>query len=140
MQSNIIKGAFIAPANADLTGMEDRLVKPVNDSGTLEISLPAANTDECPYVLTEGGEAGDDVTVEPFTADRQFRIITKDALVPGTRLCLADVATAADKGKVRALPTAAGTYRVFAVAEATAAAGSLALIRKTDAVSVVVTE
>jgi hypothetical protein len=140
MQSNIQKGPIRLPANADLTGMEDRMVKIVSDSGVAEVSLPAANTDECPHICLVGAAAGALVDIEPVTPEKQFRCITKDALVPGTRVCLADVATAADKGKVRALPTAAGTYRVFATAEASAGAGSLALLRKTDAVSVVVTE
>ena len=44
-------------------------------------------------------------------------------------LVLADVGTAADKGKVRALPTAGGTYRGLAIAEEAGVDGQLVLAR-----------
>ena len=48
---------------------------------------------------------------------------------PGDVLVLADVATAADKGKVRTLPTAAGTYRGLGIAEQVGVDGQLVLVR-----------
>lgn len=138
MQTNIIEGALTLLANSDLTGMEDRLVKIVSDSGTPKFELPAANTDECNFVLVKGGAADTEVEAIPFTAARQFRVVAEGAIAVGDRLCLADVSTAADKGMLRKLPTAAGDYRCFARAEGAAADGNLALVRKSDAETVTV--
>ena len=48
---------------------------------------------------------------------------------PGDQLVLADVATPADKGKVRVLPATAGTYRVLGIAEQVGVDGQLVLFR-----------
>jgi hypothetical protein len=49
--------------------------------------------------------------------------------VPGDVLVLADCTLEADRGKVRALPTAAGTYRGLALAEEAGVDGQLVLAR-----------
>lgn len=53
-------------------------------------------------------------------------------------LVLADPGTAADKGKVRVLPAAAGTYRVLAIAEEKGVDGQLVLCRPAMVGNVVV--
>jgi hypothetical protein len=53
---------------------------------------------------------------------------------------LADVATAADKGKVRALPVAAGTYRGLAIAQEAGVDGQMVLSRPAMLGDIVVTE
>ena len=55
-------------------------------------------------------------------------------------LVLADTATPADKGKVRALPSAAGTYRGLALAEEAGVDGQLVLARPAMLGGIVVTE
>lgn len=138
MQNNVQIGAIALLANSDLTGMEDRLVKIVSDSGVAKFDLPSANTDECNFVLVKGGAADTQVEAIPFEASRQFRIVAEGAIAVGDRLCLADVSTAADKGMLRKLPAGAGDYRCFARAEGAAADGALALVRKADAETVTV--
>ena len=140
MQSNIQKGPLTLLANVDLTGMEDRLVNIVSDGGVAKFDLPAANTDECNFVLTQGGAADTPVSAVPVTAEGQIRVVSEGAIAVGERVCLADVATPADKGMVRALPAAAGDYRCFARCEGASSDGSLALLRKSDAETVTVSE
>ena len=48
---------------------------------------------------------------------------------PGDVMVLADTGTAADKGQVRALPAAAGTYRGLGIAEEKGVDGQLVLFR-----------
>ena len=110
-QSNTRVGDFRVLAGEDLTGKEGCLVKMGHDSGVPEVTLPAANSDLAVYVLIEDGADGRLVSVRPVQQDRNVRLILKGTCNPGDVMVLADVATAADKGKVRALPVAAGTYR-----------------------------
>ena len=99
-QTNIKHGDFQVLAGEDLTGKEDCLVKLTHDTGIGEVKLPAANSDYALYLLIEGAV-----------------------------LVLADVATAADKGKVRALPATSGTYRGLAIAEEAGVDGQTVLCR-----------
>ena len=116
-------------AGEDLTGMAGRLVKMTHDTGVPEVKLPAANTDYAVYVMIEGGVDAALVSVRPVEAGRNVRVALKGTCNPGDLLVLADVATAADKGKVRALPAVAGTYRGLAIAEQVGVDGQLVLAR-----------
>lgn len=138
MQTNVRKGRFLVVASEDLTGMEDRLVVLSHTGGVRRVALPTGNSDRALYLLLEGGASGAEVLVAPLDSESNVRIVAKGAGNPGDSLCLADVATAADKGKVRALPAAAATYRVFAVCEEAFADGGLALARPNGPDSVVV--
>jgi hypothetical protein len=128
-QTNTRVGDFRVLAGADLTGMEDRLVVMGQDTGVAEVALPAANSDFALYVLTEGGSDGELVAVRPLQPDRNVRLALKGACNPGDVLVLADVATAADKGKVRVLPAVAGTYRGLGIAEQVGVDGQAVLVR-----------
>lgn len=103
-------------AGEDLTGARSRLVVLTHNNGIAETKLPSANTDYAVYQLQEEGADADSVSIERFANHREFRVPLKGACNPGSLLVLADVATAADKGKLRALPAATGTYRVLAIA------------------------
>lgn len=138
-QNNVRSGRFVVNAAEDLTGMEDRLVELTYSGSTPEVRLPTSNTARGLYVLIEGGEADTNVTVEPLNPDREVRLVAKGTGNPGDSVCLADVATAADKGKVRALPAAAATYRVFGILKAACADGDLALVSPNGPESVTVT-
>ena len=138
-QSNTQVGTVVILAKEDLTGKEARLLELVNDSGTAKVQLPDANDDIVPFVCIEGGAAGQRVTAQPLEPGRNVRVRLKGTCNPGDRLCLADgEGTAADKGMVRALPSAAGTYVCFAIAEETGADGQLVKLRYTGRESVTV--
>ena len=128
-QSNTRIGDFSVAAGADLTGMQDRLVVLGNNAGVPVVNLPAANADPAVYLLLEAGAAGVAVAVRPLDGSRNARVVLKGACNPGDLLVLADVATAADKGKVRVLPATAGTYRVLGIAEQVGVDGQLVLVR-----------
>ena len=128
-QSNTRVGDFRVLAGEDLTGKEARLVKLTHDSGVAEVKLPEANGDYALFGVIEGGADAALVSVRPMQADRNVRLALKGTCNPGDVLVLADVGTAADKGKVRALPTAGGTYRGLAIAEEAGVDGQLVLAR-----------
>ena len=127
-QTNTRVGDLPVTAGEDLTGKEDRLVELVNSSGAA-VQLPSANTDYALYLLVEGAASGENVTVRPLTPERNVRVLLKGTCNPGDTLVLADVGTAADKGKVRALPASAGTYRGLLIAEEAGVDGQLVLAR-----------
>jgi hypothetical protein len=104
-------------AGEELTGMEDRFVKIGNSSGTAVAMLPEANDDEVLFILTGGDVAAANVAADPLEPGRNMRVKLKGTCNPGDRLVLADVATAADRGKARALPSTPGTYVMQGVAE-----------------------
>ena len=112
-----------------LTAMEGRLVKLTHDTGVPEVKLPEANSDYALYVLLEGGADAALVSVRPIEAGRTIRASLKGTCNPGDVLVLADIGTAADKGKVRVLPATPGTYRGLAIAEEAGVDGQLVLAR-----------
>ncbi len=128
-QSNTRVGDFRVLAGESLTGMEGRLVKLTHDTGVPEVQLPAANSDYALYVLLEGAADAALCSVRPIEAGRTVRVTLKGTCNPGDVLVLADVTTAADKGKVRVLPATAGTYRGLGIAEEAGVDGQLVLIR-----------
>ena len=139
-QSNTRVGDLRVLAGEDLTGMAGRLVSLTHDTGVAEVVLPTANSAHVPYVLIEEGEDAALVSVRPLEAGRNVRLKLKGACNPGDVLVLADVATAADAGKVRALPTAAGTYRGLAIAEESGVDGQLVLARPASIGNITVLE
>ncbi len=131
-QSNTQEGDLLITANEDLSSYADVLVAPYNSSGQLVVTRPAANNDYAVYVLVYGATSGGKATVRPLNPNRTVRVTAKGAGNPGDLLSLADgVTTAADKGKVRKVPTTSGTYRVVGVAEEAFADGQLVRMRPT---------
>ena len=128
-QTNTRVGDIAVLAGEDLTDKEGRLVKMTHDSGVAEVLLPTDNGDYALYVLTEGAADAASVSVRPIEAGRNIRVRLNGTCNPGDVLVLADVATAADKGKVRALPEDAGTYRGLAIAEEAGVDEQLVLAR-----------
>ncbi len=115
-QSNVQQGPIVLTAHVDLTDKEGLLVKIVNDTNVAKFALPTDNADLALFVLIDGDEAGKTAAAQPLSADKSVRVRLNGTCVPGDILVLADTA-AEDKGKVRKLPTADGTYRGLAVAE-----------------------
>ena len=138
-QSNTRVGDIRVLAGEDLTGKENRLVVMTHDTGVAEVKLPAANGDFAFYAVMEGGADAALVSVRPIEANRSFRPILKGTCNPGDVLVLADVGTSGDKGKVRVLPTGAGTYRGLAIAEEVGVDGETVLARPAMIGNVVVT-
>jgi len=136
-QSNTREGAFVVLAGEALTDKEGYLVKMTHDTGVPEVKLPAAITDVAPYVVIEGGADAAKVVVAPLTPGRSVRLSLKGTCNPGDQLVLADTG---DFGKVRTLPTAAGTYRVIAIAEEAGVDTQLVLARPCEVGNVTVTE
>jgi len=128
-QSNTRVGDIRVLAGESLVGMEGRLAKLTHDTGVPEVMLPTLNSDYALYVVLEGGVDAALVSVRPIEIGRTVRVTLKGTCNPGDVLVLADVTTAADKGKVRVLPTTAGTYRGLGIAEQVGVDGQLALIR-----------
>ncbi len=128
-QSNTRVGDFPVAAGEDLSGMEGRLVKLSHDAGAAQVVLPTDNGDHALFVLLEGVAAGRQAGVRPIEAGRNVRLRLVGTCNPGDVLVLADVATPANKGKVRVLPAEAGTYRALAVAEEAGVDGQLVLAR-----------
>lgn len=127
-QTNIQHGQIVLSANEDLTGKEGLLVKIVDSSGTPEVALPSAITDLALYVLIDGDSEDGLVSILPLSSDRNIRVRLKGVCVPGDVLVLATT-SGGDAGKVRKLPTTAGTYRALLIAEESGVDGQLVKAR-----------
>ena len=138
-QSKTRSGDIPVTAGEDLTGKENRLAKLANDSGALVAQLPAANSDLALFLVIEGAAEGKTASLRPLNPERNVRVTLKDTCNPGDTLVLADVATPADIGKVRALPAAAGTYRGLLIAEEAGIDGQAVLARPASIGNIVVT-
>ncbi len=138
-QSNTRQGDIRVLAGEDLSDMEGRLVQLANASGTLEAYLPNDVGDRCLYLLTDGDEEGEYVTVRPLSPDRNVRVRINGACSPGDRLTLAAI-NGTDDGKCASLEgAAADTYWYWGVAEEAATDEQLVLARPAlDAGSVTV--
>jgi hypothetical protein len=137
-QTNIRRGSF--PVIAAEALAEDRLVKITNATGVAKAALPAAVTDDAFFVVANPAAAGANADIQPLEHGQRHRVTLKGTANPGDRLVLADPSTAADAGKVRVLPTAAGTYRVLALAAEIGVDGQSLLIAPVPVGNITVTE
>ena len=128
-QSDTRLGSLRVLAGEDLTDKKGYLTVLTHDAGVPEVKLPASTDAYALYLVDDDGADAVYVDVEPLEAGRNARAVLKGTCNPGDVLVLADTATAADKGKVRALPAAAGTYRGLAIAEEKGVDGQLVLCR-----------
>ncbi len=134
-QSNTRSGALAMLASADLTGKEGRLVK-IGSTGLAEV---AAIADRTPYLVTEV-ESATSAVVTPFEPSRNHRVVAEGTGSKGDVLVNADPTTAADKGKLRALPSANGTYHVQAIAEEDFVDGQLVLCRPVSREAIIIND
>ena len=128
-QTNTRTGDIPVTAGQDLTGKENLLAKLANDGGDTVALLPVANSDLALFVIVDGDVAGKAASLRPLSPERNVRVTLKATCNPGDVLVLADVATPADIGKIRALPAAAGTYRGLLIAEEAGIDGQSVLAR-----------
>jgi len=71
IQSNVQHGATVRLAAADLTGLEGRFVV-VDANG--KFALAGANPTSPLYILLDGGTTGANVTAEPITSGKRYRV------------------------------------------------------------------
>lgn len=130
-QTNIkAAGPFPVLAGENLTGLRSRLLVLAHDAGVAEVKLPASNLDLAIYQLCEEGLDATLVSVDPLiTGGALRRIPLKSTCNPGEIAVLADVATPADKGKVRKLPATGGLYVQVGVFEEVGVDGQHVLVR-----------
>lgn len=128
-QSNTIAGQKVFIAGSDFTGLAGRVAKFANSAGLLVLSAIAALTDIPAALVVDENAAGKPVTGLPLDGSQNVRVTLKGACNPGDILVLADPATAADAGKVRALPAGAGVYVQVGLAEEIGVDGQLVLLR-----------
>lgn len=139
-QSNTLVGKLKRTVGAaSLVGKEGYLCLLALVGGVGVVQLPAAITDVTLFIVDEGAAIGEPCSIDPLSPDRQFRIVGKGVINPGAPMVLAAIA-GADAGKLRALPAAAGTYRVLARCEEEKATadGQLVLCRPSFEGNVVV--
>src|ERR1700686_2072979 len=138
-QSNAQAGKIKRHAGADLTDKEGYLCLLVAVSGLAVVLLPAAITDVPGFIVDDGSTIGEDVSIDPLSPDRQYRVPGKGVIQPGAAMCLAAIA-GADAGKARQLPVTTGTYRVILRCEETKPTvdGQLVLCRPSPEGNVVV--
>lgn len=89
-QSNTQAGDIVLTAGVDLSDKEGRAVKVADDSGKPVVILPEAQTDITPYVLTEGAEADNPVSIRPLDGSRNVRLVLTGTCDAGDTLVLAD--------------------------------------------------
>ena len=112
-QSNTQAGQIVHNSSEDLQGKEGYLAKIINTSNVAEFALPTAVSDLALFVITDGGDEDENTAALPLSPERNVRLKLNGTCVPGDVLVLDDT----DLGKVKKLPTAAGTYRGIAIAE-----------------------
>jgi hypothetical protein len=108
-------GPVPVTAGEDLTGKEGLFVEVNNSSGPVLV-LADNMAEAALMLLVDGAANGETVYAEALQMGKYYRGIAKGAVNPGDRLCLADPSVEADKGKLRALPAASGTYRCIGIA------------------------
>lgn len=124
-QSNTRPGPLPIVSDGDLTDKEGYLAT----LGADGVALPEEVNTLCPFVIDDGGADEEPSTVIPLDAGQNVRIVAKGTGSKGDVLVLADPGTAADKGKVRAIPDAAGEYFSAGVAEEDFVDGQLVQVR-----------
>lgn len=127
-QSNTQPGLFKVLAGEDLTGKEGCLVVLTHDSGVAEVQLPGDVADVADYLLLEGGEDGEQVTVVALDRERNWRVRLSGTCNPGDELTLAAI-NGTNDGQVRTIPVAADDYFVFLKAEEAGVDGQLVKCR-----------
>lgn len=128
-QTNTQAGDVVIPAGEDLTAKAAHLALITHAGGAPEAKLPSANTDLATHIVGDPAADGENATLIPLTPGKQSRVKIDGTCNPGDKLVLADTGAAADRGKLRALPAAAGDYIIHAKAEEAGVDGQNVLVR-----------
>jgi ribosomal protein L2 len=124
-QSNTRSGDFPVTAGVDLRGKEGYLVRIGSDSGRAVALLPEKNDEPMLFVLIEGGDVGDTVTLRPLEAGRSVRVRLDGGCEPGALLMV--LWDGGHEGKVVWLPEVPGTFYSHLVALESGSPGQLVL-------------
>ena len=126
-QSNTRVGDIRVKAGMELTGKEGYLAK-MSDAWGPVVELVKFTGDRPLYVVLEGATTTKLASVRPLDPARNVRMVLSGICNPG-QVLVAMVDAGADNGKVKALPTVAGTYFGVAIAEEAGVDGQLVLAR-----------
>jgi|SRR5579859_199437 len=122
-QSDTKEGAIALPANADLTGKDNSLVKIVNNNGLPNFALPTAVNDFAYFVLAQGDVAGNTVYAEAPGLDENVRLLFSGTCNPGDPLATNGAAF----GQIFKPANGAGALFVDWIAEEAGAGGTTAV-------------
>lgn len=130
-QSNTRVGDFPVTAGEDLRGKEGYLVRIGSDSGRAVALLPEKNDEPLLFVVMEGADIGELVSLRPLEPGRNVRVRLDGGCVPGDLLMV--LWDGGYEGKVTPLPNVPGTLYAHLVAEESASTGQLVLARPVSA-------
>lgn len=121
-QSDTKLGAIALPANADLTGKDNSLVKIVNNNGAPNFGLPTGANDFAYFVLAQGDVAGATVYAESPGMDENVRLLFSGNCNPGDPLAT----NTAAYGQIFKPANGAGALSIDWIAEEAGAGGTTA--------------
>lgn len=124
-QSNTRRGDITLLGSVDLTGKENQALKIVNSGGVAKFALPTAITDMVPFICMSGDAAGSETAGEAPARNENCRVLVSGAVAPGDKLSL----DPNNLGKFYVAGAGAGATNYWYVAEETAAANGLCLVR-----------
>lgn len=139
-QTNVQNDSIVVLAGEDLTGKQDYLVELYNASNVAKARVPTTNDVQPLYLLEDDGASGENVSLKPLESGKNIRVEFEGTGSIGALVVLAETSVAGDRGKIRALPSTAGTYRGLGWLEEPAADGQLALIRVSPQGNITVSE
>jgi hypothetical protein len=122
-QSDTRTGDISLPANSNLTGKENYLVKIVNIAGVAGVDLPNSVDDEAVFILMSGDVQGNQVAVEAPSLNENCRVMVDsvNAIVPGDKLALSPNVPGALYKPI----AGAGAHQYTFIAEEAVAAGAV---------------
>lgn len=138
-QSNTQQGIIVLESASNLTGMEGRLATITNSAGKARFGLVNAPSPTNAFVIVDGDAIGKTTAALPLSPDRNVRIRLQGTCEPGDVMVTSSTSTG-NAGKVRKLPTAAGTYPVIGIAEESGVEDQLVKIRPAALATRTVTE
>jgi hypothetical protein len=128
-QSNTVQGSRKFNSGESLVGKEGYLVALVDGGSIAELLLPTSVSQLTLFLVDMGMGLDENSDAQPLVTGDERRLIAKGAGSAGDVLVLADPATPADKGKVRAVPATEGAYFSPGVAQEDFANGQFVLVR-----------
>ncbi|HMO51244.1 MAG TPA: hypothetical protein PKA21_08970 [Kiritimatiellia bacterium] len=139
-QTNTQRGLVVRRLNAGVYGplpsdadWQGKLVRLTIYSGAPPVPVaPCSTPAQFPhFVILDGRSTDTLVSVIPLSPDQPVRVRLVGTCVSGQEVCVAtgSAPDANTAGNAQALPTSAGTYAVFGVAEEPGVDGQLVLVR-----------
>ena len=129
VQSNTQSGPIRLPVRngTNLTGMEGRLVRIVDDGGKASVDF-GVFSDRCPYILLEGADSGELATLEALQPGKNYRGVLKGTCSAGAVLNMQQD-PGSDMGKLQAFTNNPGDWFIAGIAEEAGVDGQYILFR-----------